>query len=159
MGRLVVTLFVITLGAISLAVGFGRGEQPKEDYFDQWVFLMPDNVVTRLPRECLVQSNESYYNPLEQHYYCPNFADNIRTVYVSLESNVVDYISFRPLDLRYGDLIAIYGQPTNITILRGRISSIQFGSIYVIVADRRLPINYETAVLTIGFTDGLRRNR
>lgn len=155
----VIILFITVLGLTSISVLFGRGELPKEDYFNRWVFLMPENRVVRIPRACLIQTYESYYNPTEQHYYCPNFADNIRTVYISLENGIVDYISFRPVDLRYGDLIAMYGQPTEIRVFRNRVSSVYFGSIYAIIADKRLPISYETQVLTIGFTEAFRRNR
>lgn len=159
MAKKVVILFTTLLGFTLVSVGIGRGEQPKEDYFDNWLFLMPQNLLVRVPSECQMQSYDSYYNPLEQYLYCPNLDENLNSVYISLESNEISYVSFRPKDLRYGDLIAIYGQPTEINVVRSRISSIRFGTIYVMIADRRFPIDYETRVLTIGFMDQFRRSR
>lgn len=162
MAKRLISIVLILSVIIFIFMLIGTGDPVQLNYFDPYMELMPDLTIQNVPNGCQNMVYEvSIYQPTERFYYCRNFDENARSITVSLQNDVISYVSFRPINLRYGDLIGIFGQPTQINYsYNHRISSIYFGEVYVIIADKRPPINYTTRVVAIGFlSDPFRRNR
>jgi hypothetical protein len=152
---MVIKLIISIVIAIFATIIFGRDNPPKTDFFDPYLMFMPGEQPT-IVEGCTTQIFEmDNYHPMEIYFYCPNFTEDVHSLYATLnEDRIVTYLAIRPKNLRYGDLIAILGQPT--TLIRGyngRISNLYFGRIYVILVDKKRPLDYNSRVLTVGFME------
>lgn len=140
-------------GVLLVTRGFEIGNPPQLNYFDQYESLMPGHPLNRLPYLCSIQDT---YMPSSEDvsYYCNNPDLRVRYISVSEHNGIINYITFGTRDLRYGDLIAMFGQPTSISRSRnGRIVSVHFDCVYSLVVDKAPPLGYNSRIANVAFSE------
>lgn len=148
-------LSLVAIGMISGVLLVTRGLQignlPNINYFDNYANIMPGRPLNRLPYRCSVQ--DAYGSSSEDtSYYCVNPDSRVRYISINEHNGIINYVTFGTHDLLYGDLIAIFGQPTRIRRSRnGSVVSVYFGNTYALVIDRSTPLSYTSRVANLAF--------
>lgn len=152
---LIIGLVIVGMiaGVLLVTRGLEIGNPPNIAYFDAYSDLMPGHTLNRLPFRCSTQDSfGSYYE--DTSYYCTDVDPNFRYINISEHNGIITYLSIGTHNLRYGDLVATYGYPTEIRRSRnGRIVSVHFDCVYSLVVDKMPPLMYTSYVSNVGFSE------